>query len=264
MSHAEQIKSEVLSINPVGDYFHIVFSAPTIAEYVEPGHFVALAVGGTGSGMLLRRAFSIHNATAGHSIEVIVSAAGQGTEWLTNVHAGEVVDIIAPLGKPFMLPTKPVGCVLVAGCDVEVILGAATQGKLFGVLDMTRDADHVTVTTDDGSSGFRGRVTDVLPEAIARIDGKAVYACGPMPMLKAVTEVSQSLGAFAQTAVEESMACGIGVCMTCVLPVVGDDGVTRMVRSCVEGPCFRGDRVRWDDVHTVPADALGAPVPGGH
>ena len=49
------------------------------------------------------------------------------------------------------------------------------------------------------------------------------------------------------------MACGIGVCMTCVLPVVGDDGVTRMVRSCVDGPVFRGDRVRWDDVGTVPA-----------
>ena len=56
------------------------------------------------------------------------------------------------------------------------------------------------------------------------------------------------------------MACGIGVCMTCVLPVVGDDGVTRMVRSCIDGPVFAGDRVRWDDVGTVPADTLGAPV----
>ena len=61
------------------------------------------------------------------------------------------------------------------------------------------------------------------------------------------------------------MACGIGVCMTCVLPVVGDDGRTRMVRSCVEGPVFRGDRVRWDDVgHGVPDDAVGAPATGGH
>ena len=281
-SHAQQIKSEILSINQVGEYFHIVFSAPTVAQFVEPGHFVAVAIGGDKSSMLLRRAFSIHNYTPGHSIEVIVSPAGPGTQWLTQTHAGDVVDIIAPLGKPFMLPTKPVGCVLVAGgygaapmgmlarelksrgCAVEVVLGAANQGKLYGVLDMTRDADNVTVTTDDGSSGFRGRVTDVLPEAIARIDAKAVYSCGPMPMLQAVTEVSQAHGAFAQTAVEESMACGIGVCMTCVLPVIGDDGITRMVRSCVEGPCFRGDRVRWDDVHTVPADALGAPVPGGH
>jgi dihydroorotate dehydrogenase electron transfer subunit len=60
------------------------------------------------------------------------------------------------------------------------------------------------------------------------------------------------------------MACGIGVCMTCVLPVVGDDGQTRMVRSCTEGPVFPGDRVRWDDVGTVPVGTVGAPVPGGH
>ncbi len=60
------------------------------------------------------------------------------------------------------------------------------------------------------------------------------------------------------------MACGIGVCMTCVLPVIGDDGVTRMVRSCVDGPVFHGDRVRFDDVGTIPADAHGAPYAGCH
>ena len=92
----------------------------------------------------------------------------------------------------------------------------------------------------------------------------AVYACGPMPMLRAVAGLAADHGVVSQCAVEESMACGIGVCMTCVLPVVGDDGVTRMVRSCTEGPVFRGDRVRWDDVHTVPGDTWGAPAPGGH
>jgi dihydroorotate dehydrogenase electron transfer subunit len=83
-------------------------------------------------------------------------------------------------------------------------------------------------------------------------------------MLKAVAQVSKELAAYSQCAVEEAMACGIGVCMTCVLPVIGDDGVTRMVRSCVEGPVFRGDRVRWDDVDTIPADTFGAPTGGGH
>jgi dihydroorotate dehydrogenase electron transfer subunit len=60
------------------------------------------------------------------------------------------------------------------------------------------------------------------------------------------------------------MACGIGVCMTCVLPVRGADGVTRMVRSCTDGPVFKGSDVRWADVGTVPPDTLGAPVAGGH
>jgi dihydroorotate dehydrogenase electron transfer subunit len=59
--------------------------------------------------------------------------------------------------------------------------------------------------------------------------------------------------------VEEAMACGVGVCMTCVLPVIGSDGITRMSRSCVDGPVFRGESVRWDDVGTIPFDAFGAP-----
>jgi len=75
-----------------------------------------------------------------------------------------------------------------------------------------------------------------------------------------VSELAGEHGLPVQVAVEESMACGIGVCMTCVLPVVGGDGLTRMVRSCVEGPVFLGDRVRWDEIGSVPADALGAPV----
>jgi dihydroorotate dehydrogenase electron transfer subunit len=114
--------------------------------------------------------------------------------------------------------------------------------------------------------GERGRVSDVLPQVLDRTGADVVYACGPMAMLRAVTEIAGERGIPTQVAVEESMACGIGVCMTCVLPVVGDDGVSRMVRSCVEGPVFLGDRVRWDDVGTVPEDVLGAPVStgGGH
>ena len=89
-----------------------------------------------------------------------------------------------------------------------------------------------------------------------------------MAMLQAVAEIAAREGAVAQVAVEESMACGVGVCMTCVMPVVGADGQTRMVRSCLEGPVFRGDRIRWDafaDGHgQVPADAVGAAQSGEH
>ena len=86
-----------------------------------------------------------------------------------------------------------------------------------------------------------------------------IYACGPMGMLRQVTAIAGRYDIPAQVLVEEQMACGTGVCMTCVLPVVGEDGVTRMVRSCTDGPVFRGDQVRWEDVGTVPFDALGAP-----
>ncbi|HET8969751.1 MAG TPA: hypothetical protein VFN19_01725, partial [Candidatus Nanopelagicales bacterium] len=189
------------------------------------------------------------------------------------------VDIVGPLGKPFALPRQPVSCVLVAGgygsapmfmladqlrargCRVDILLGASTEDRLFGVLEAKRNAATLTVTTEDGSVGERGRVTDVLPDLLARTDADVVYACGPMPMLAAVVQTAQQHGAHTQCAVEEAMACAIGVCMTCVLPVVGDDGITRMTRACTEGPVFRGDRVRWDDVGTVPPDCLGAPQP---
>ena len=278
---AKQINTTIRSMTPVGGYLHLIVDAPGVAE-VAPGHFAALAVGGPNGATLLRRAFSIHKSIPGESLEFIFAPHGPGTQWLATQRAGDVIDIIAPLGKPFILPKQPISCVLVAGgygaapmellarelrarnCRVDVVLGAATQEKLFGVLDLKGVSDSLIVTTEDGTSGVRGRVTDILADVITKNNSQAVYACGPMPMLQAVAQVSQANGAFSQCAVEESMACGIGVCMTCVLPIIGDDGVTRMARSCVDGPVFRGDRVRWDDVDTIPSDAFGAPRLGGH
>jgi len=150
------------------------------------------------------------------------------------------------------------------GCRVDVVVGASNEEKLFGVLELKRLASTLTITTDDGSLGERGYVTDVLRELMARVDAAVVYACGPMPMLAAVSEIASDMRAYCQTAVEEAMACGIGVCMTCVLPVVGEDGVTRMLRSCTEGPVFRGDRVLWSAVGSIPPGTVGAPVEGGH
>jgi dihydroorotate dehydrogenase electron transfer subunit len=102
-------------------------------------------------------------------------------------------------------------------------------------------------------------VTDLLTQVIHDARTDVIYACGPMGMLRAVTVLAGRYDIPVQALVEESMACGTGVCMTCVLPVVGEDGVTRMTRSCVDGPVFRGDLVRWDDIGTIPFDALGAP-----
>ena len=154
------------------------------------------------------------------------------------------------------------------GCSVEMVLGAASEDRLFGVVEARRTGGGVTVTTDDGSSGRRGWVSDVLPDVIRRTGAGVVYGCGPMAMLESITRVAEAEGAVAQVAVEESMACGVGVCMTCVMPVVGNDGRTRMARSCVDGPIFRGDRVRWDAFESgwgrVPDDAVGAPRTGGH
>jgi len=281
-----QVTGEVLGLRRAGDYHVLTLTAPGIAELTRPGHFVALAVGGEHSSMLLRRAFSIYSVQSrgvyGGTLEIVFAAHGKGTEWLAALHRHDQVDIVGPLGRPFALPKQAVSCVLVAGgygsapmfsladalrargCRVDVVLGAATESKLFGVLEAKRITASLTITTEDGSVGERGRVTDVLLAVLERTDADVVYACGPMGMLAAVAQIATDHGAYSQCAVEESMACGVGVCMTCVLPVVGDDGVTRMLRSCTDGPVFRGDRVRWSDVGTIPEGTLGAPTTGGH
>lgn len=285
---AVQVRGEVLSVKQTGAYLSMTIVASGIAEQTRPGQFVAVSVGGDDGAMLLRRAFSIHHVAQrgvyGGTVEFIFAPHGRGTQWLARQRPHDPIDVVGPLGRPFALPKDPANCVLVGGgygaaplfmladalrkrgCRVDFVLGAATSDKLFGALDAKRMAASVAFTTDDGSYGEQGRVSDVLPDVIERSRADVVYACGPMPMLEAVYAVAaQSYGGAgipAQVAVEESMACGVGVCMTCVLPVIGDDGETRMARSCIDGPVFAGDRIRWDALGTVPADAVGAAAMG--
>ena len=282
-----QVTGEVLSIKRIGAYTAMTVIAPGIPELTRPGHFLAVQVGGAESSMLLRRAFALYEVQErgvyGGTVQFVFAVHGKGTAWLAARRPQERLDVVGPLGKPFRLPAHPVNATLVGGgygsapllplaralrergCRVSFVLGAAGVDRLFGHLDAKRIADTIAVTTDDGSLGERGRVSDVLPAVLERTDCDVVYACGPMGMLRAVADLASERGLPSQVAVEESMACGIGVCMTCVLPVVGDDGLTRMVRSCVEGPVFLGDRVRWDDVGTVPPDTVGAiTAPGAH
>jgi dihydroorotate dehydrogenase electron transfer subunit len=189
----------------------------------------------------------------------------------------DALDMVGPLGRAFPLPRDPIACVLVGGgygsaplfaladvlqrrgCRVDFVLGGASADRVFGALRARRMGQTATLATDDGSLGVRGRVTDVLPQVIADSRADCVYACGPLPTLRGVTAVAMEFALPVQVLVADRMACGTGMCMTCVLPVIGEDGITRMVRSCVDGPVFRGARGRFDDVGTIPFDALGAP-----
>jgi dihydroorotate dehydrogenase electron transfer subunit len=276
-----QVRGEVLDIRKAGAYHALTLVAPGIAEATRPGHFVALTVGGPDTSMLLRRSFSIYRVQErgvyGGTVEIVFAVKGRGTAWLASLDRHDPVDVVGPLGRPFKLPKDPVSCVLVGGgygsaplfalgeqlrargCRVDFVLGASTEDRLFGALEGKRMAQSIAITTEDGSLGDRGRVTDVLPRLLDRPEPQVVYACGPMGMLQAVSEMATAHGAHSQCAVEESMACGIGVCMTCVMPVEGADGIVRMTRSCVEGPVFDGERVRWSDVGTVPPGTLGGP-----
>ncbi len=279
-NRAAQITAEVISNKRVGAYHHMSFLVGDIAAQALPGNFVAIAVGGEGSAMILRRAFAIYRATEksahGGLIELIVAPHGQGSRWLTSLEPHATVDMVAPLGTHFGIPTEPVRALLVGGgygsaplfglaellksrgCRVDMVLGASTANKIYAPLDGKRAVSSLTITTDDGSMGTQGQITDVLSQIIIENEIEIIYSCGPMGMLEAITKISDRFGILHQCAVEESMACGIGVCMTCVLPVTGDDGVTRMLRSCIDGPVMDGSRVVWDSKRKIPEGTFGA------
>ncbi len=270
--NAKQIIAPVVSNKRVGQYHQIILNIGDLAASCKPGNFVAISVGGESSKMVLRRAFAIsrvsNSSTFGGTMELIVAPHGQGSKWLCAQQEGAMIDIVAPLGTAFGIPTEPVPVLLVGGgygsaplfglaevlnargCRVDMLLGASTGSKIYAPMEGKRAVNSMRIYTEDGSMGQPGRVTEPIPEIIKDLDIAVIYSCGPMAMLSSITKISDQYGVVHQCAVEESMACGIGICMTCVLPVENEDGSISNVRSCIDGPVMDGSKVQWDQVGT--------------
>ena len=153
-----QVPGTVLTVRRVDAYHAMTVVAPGVAARFRPGQFVAVAVGGPDSSMLLRRAFSIHDVRPDHggTVEFIFAARGRGTRWLAQCRARDVLDVTGPLGRPFPVPRDPVRCLLIGGgygsaplfplasrlrerrCSVDFLLGAATGDRVFGALTARR------------------------------------------------------------------------------------------------------------------------------
>jgi dihydroorotate dehydrogenase electron transfer subunit len=255
LTDAVEVRGRVVADDRIGEYQILTLRAPDIARRTIPGQFVMLEAGN-----LLRRPFSVFRAES-DMIAVAFDVIGAGTRWLASRALGDEMSIAGPLGTGFALdgggPTLAVGggygaapLFLLAqrlhpiGDQVHAILGAARAARVFGADEASRIFDSVTVTTEDGSLGTKGLVTDVLAETLSATGARRIAACGPMPMLEAVSARAKELKVPCEIAVEEFMACGIGVCWTCVIPVNGR-GETRFLRSCTEGPVFDGAIVAW-------------------
>jgi dihydroorotate dehydrogenase electron transfer subunit len=268
--NAKQLQAPIVSNKRVGQYHQIIINIGEVAATCKPGNFVAISVGGDSSRMVLRRAFAISrvstSSTVGGTMELIVAPHGQGSKWLCQQGEGVVLDLVAPLGTAFGIPTEPVSVLLVGGgygsaplfglaellnargCRVDMLLGASTGSKIYAPMEGKRSVNSMRIYTEDGSMGSAGRVTDPIPEIVRDLNVAVIYSCGPMPMLAAITKISNELDVVHQCAVEESMACGIGICMTCVLPVENEDGTISNLRSCIDGPVMDGSKVQWDRV----------------
>ncbi|CAM3234078.1 hypothetical protein NODU109028_05400 [Nocardioides dubius] len=263
-----QIAAEVVAIKRVGALRQLTLTAPGVAELFRPGNVVSLVL--PGGARLARRSYWVHRVSPvgprGPSLELIVEPRGVAGSWLASREPGHQVAMIGPLGRPFAQPREPVTCVLVGdgvhaaplvplaerlrerGCVVHVLLAAPTEAQLAGVVDVRRFARSVQVVTGDGSIGARGGIADVLPELIARTAAEVVYAAGEVPAMHDVARIAEASGAWSQVGLRLDQPCGTGLCHGCPVPVAGEDGAPRTVRACVEGPVFRGDRVRWADL----------------
>ena len=265
--NAKQISAEIIGNKKLGPYHHMVFAVGDIAAHAKPGNFVAISVGGESSSMVLRRAFAIYRAVdkgvLGGTIELVVAPHGVGSKWLTNLNVGDFVDLIAPLGTAFGIPTTNANAMLIGGgygsaplfalaevlknrgCRVDMVLGASTASKIYAPLEGKRSVSSLTLTTDDGTAGIHGQITESIPRLIREFGTEVIYSCGPMAMLESINKIATDFDIVHQCSVEESMACGIGVCMTCVVPMkIGDE--VKMIRTCIDGPVMDGSAIIWD------------------
>ena len=265
---AVQVDATVIANKRIGAYHQIILSVGEAVKNCRPGNFIAIQVGGETSRMVLRRAFAIsrtsENAQYGGTVELIVAPHGSGSQWLCAQSEGAEVNVITPLGKAFGIPTEPANALLIGGgygsaplfgladllksrgCKVDMVLGASNGNKIYAPMEGKRSVNSLKIFTEDGSMGEVGRVTSQLSEIIHERNIEIIYSCGPMAMLKAITEIAAQHQVIHQASVEESMACGIGICMTCVLPVKDESGAISMKRSCIDGPVMDGAAVCWD------------------
>jgi dihydroorotate dehydrogenase electron transfer subunit len=263
---AFNIKAKVISNKKTGDrYWHCLLGACGIAHRAAAGQFVEIKLSDDLQ-PLLRRPFSIHNASES-GIEILYEVVGRGSEIFSQKKPGEFLDIIGPLGEGFdySLPKcRDIEVsVLVAGgigvaplvflakkletlrtkLETIVLIGARTKGEILCVEEFKKAGCSVKISTDDGSAGTKGRVTNLLENVLRKThdpDCTMVFACGPKPMLKGVATISKKFEIPAQLSLESHMACGIGACLGCVVDTI--DGYKRV---CKEGPVFNAEEIVW-------------------
>jgi dihydroorotate dehydrogenase electron transfer subunit len=251
-------------------YNILALEAPEIAAATEPGQFVMVKPGHDAD-PLLRRPFSVfeilrseHGAISG--LTLLSKRIGTTTRRLYEVEAGERVQTLGPLGRPFTLPRRDTEVWMVAGgvglapfatvadtltlrgVALTLFYGARCDDELFHLDYFEARGVRLALSTEDGSRGDHGRVTVPLRRALARSAGERpilIHACGPEPMLAAVASLAAEFGRPCEISVERVMGCGLGGCYSCVVPVKTAAGAHH-VRSCISGPVFDAATLAWD------------------
>lgn len=243
--------------------------APRLASATRPGQYV-MAI--PPSAQTAATALAVYEAE-GKRASLLFFVTGKRTRELAELRCGDRLDVVGPLGNGFQCKNNARNVAIVAGgvgiasvllcahallrdgAHVRLFYGARTAALLVEAQRFADAGCELVLTTDDGSAGERGFVTDALERAPKP---EAIYACGPTPMLRTVARIATQNGIPAQLALEETFGCGIGGCWGCVVPVAGTSaqapsfppaayGGSDVVyaRICREGPVFHADELRW-------------------
>ncbi|MFO7600890.1 MAG: dihydroorotate dehydrogenase electron transfer subunit [Candidatus Desulfacyla sp.] len=234
--------------------------SPEIAAEAGPGQFVMVRVG-RDMDPLLRRPFSICG-VLDDLVLVLYRVVGRGTRILSDAREGELLQVLGPLGKGFVPPKAGRHAILAAGgmgLAPLLFLSRAMAPETytffagFGSADQVVGADELgfsgmemRISTDDGSAGHHGLVTELLEKGPAGLsgDGGMVFSCGPLPMLKAVAAITHERAVPCQVSLEAAMACGLGACQGCAVKAApGKDRAYWHV--CQDGPVFDATDVDW-------------------
>lgn len=260
-SKIARIISNDVQENP--EYRELVLEAPHVARHAVPGQFVHVKLPGSVQ-PFLRRPFSIAGLD-GDRLAILYKSVGEQTGLMAGLVAGNALDVLGPLGTGYDLTPPPADKAFLIGGGYGVaplfVLAKAlkemAKAKQITLLIGARSSNHLlwrqrlategpwlrtAYATDDGSAGKKGTVIDLLAE-LNPAAGDRLYACGPMPMLAALHAKWPDLPI--QSAVENQMGCGIGVCLGCVLPMTGQEGVSRFSRICTDGPVYDGHAIDW-------------------
>jgi len=261
------------------DTFRLRFRCPELAGKIVPGQFLMLRLTGCDDPLIGRplALYDVLESSCGtaESVDVVYLVKGKLTSRLATCRVGQQLDVWGPLGNGFRFPATE-HLIMVAGgigqtpfvalakeclgfqrfgdpprvpsrcSDVTLCYGARSRDLLAGVEDFEHLGVDVRIATDDGSRGHHGFVTELLMQVLDETHHACrVVCCGPEPMMEAVAKICLGTGVACQVSLDTPMACGIGICFTCVAKVRDASGTWDYKRTCVDGPVFDAELIEW-------------------
>jgi dihydroorotate dehydrogenase electron transfer subunit len=278
--HAVHAAAEIVeNVELARDTWRVRFRFPELARRITPGQFIMLRLAGYND-PLLGRPLAMYDVIADEQgqprdVDVVYLVKGKMTSRLCNFLPGQELEVWGPLGNGF-LPCPTEHLIMVAGGigqtpflalakeylskaafgttrrevprarRVTFCYGARSQDYFAGVADFEALGVDVRLATDDGSRGKKGLVTDLLRDVLKEDHGAPrIVCCGPEPMMEAVAHLAAEQKVPCQVSLETPMACGVGICFTCVARIREEDGTSDYRRTCVEGPVFDAACIEW-------------------